>query len=52
VGSEMCIRDRAADLIPNLTNIAVAPDRQAPAPQAPVLDLTDALELDPQEIMP
>ena len=42
----------AADLIPNLTNIAVAPDRQAPAPQAPVLDLTDALELDPQEIMP
>jgi len=42
----------AADLIPNLTNIAVAPDRQAPAPQAPVLDLTDALELDPKEIMP
>ncbi len=44
----------AADLIPNLTNIAVAPDRQAPAPQepAPVLDLTEALELDPQEIMP
>ncbi len=44
----------AADLIPNLTNIAVAPDRQAPAPQepAPVLDLTEALELDPLEIMP
>mgnify|MGYP001291983784 FL=1 len=45
----------AADLIPNLTNIAVAaPDRQAPASQepAPVLDLTEALELDPQEIMP
>ncbi len=44
----------AVDLIPNLTNIAVAPDRQAPAPQepAPVLDLTEALELDPQEIMP
>nr|WP_313015554.1 conjugal transfer protein TrbE [Brucella intermedia] len=42
----------AADLIPNLTNIAVAPDRHSPAPQAPVLDLTDALELDPQEIMP
>ena len=39
----------AADLIPNLTNIAVAPDQQAPAP---FLDLTDALELDPQEIMP
>ncbi|MET3662009.1 conjugal transfer protein TrbE [Aquamicrobium ahrensii] len=44
----------AADLIPNLTNFAVAPDRQTPAPQepAPVLDLTEALELDPQEIMP
>lgn len=44
----------AADLIPNLTNIAVAPAPQTPAPQepAPVLDLTEALELDPQEIMP
>ncbi|MET3791082.1 conjugal transfer protein TrbE [Aquamicrobium terrae] len=44
----------AANLIPNLTNIAVAPDRQATAPQepAPVLDLAEALELDPQEIMP
>ena len=44
----------AADLIPTLTNIAVAPDLQAPAPQspAPALDLTDALQLDPEEIMP
>ncbi|EKF40817.1 conjugal transfer ATPase TrbE [Nitratireductor indicus C115] len=44
----------AADLIPNLTNIAVALAPQTPAPQAPapVLDLTEALEFDPQEIMP
>ena len=39
----------AADLIPNLTNIAVAPEPKAPAS---VLDLTDALQLDPEEIMP
>ncbi|CAH1666705.1 MULTISPECIES: conjugal transfer protein TrbE [Alphaproteobacteria] len=41
----------AADLIPNLTNIAVAPEPQAPAP-AHTLDLTDFVQLDPEEIMP
>jgi type IV secretion system protein VirB4 len=43
----------AADLIPNLTNIAAAPESLAPeAALATALDLTDALELDPEEIMP
>ncbi|MCO5158266.1 MAG: conjugal transfer protein TrbE [Aquamicrobium sp.] len=43
----------AADLIPNLTNIATAPEPLAPAAAlAATLDLTDALELDPEEIMP
>ena len=43
----------AADLIPNLTNIAAAADPLAPeAALAAALDLTDALELDPEEIMP
>jgi type IV secretion system protein VirB4 len=43
----------AADLIPNLTNIAAAPEPLAPpAALAAALDLTDALELDPEEIMP
>lgn len=39
----------AADLIPNLTNIAVAPEPQTPAPAA---DFTDSIQLDPEEIMP
>jgi type IV secretion system protein VirB4 len=43
----------AADLIPNLTNIAAAAEPLAPdAALAAALDLTDALELDPEEIMP
>ena len=43
----------AADLIPNLTNIAAAPEPLAPeAVLAAALDLTDALELDPEEIIP
>ncbi|WGG60837.1 conjugal transfer protein TrbE [Brucella intermedia] len=43
----------AADLIPNLTNIAAAAEPLAPgAVLAAALDLTDALELDPEEIMP
>lgn len=43
----------AADLIPNLTNIAAASEPMAPeAALAAALDLTDALELDPEEIMP
>lgn len=43
----------AADLIPNLTNIAAAAAPFAPeAALATALDLTDALELDPEEIMP
>ena len=43
----------AADLIPNLTNIAAATEPVAPdAALAAALDLTDALELDPEEIMP
>ncbi|MFC5384483.1 conjugal transfer protein TrbE [Aquamicrobium segne] len=43
----------AADLIPNLTNIAAAPESLVPeAALAAALDLTDALELDPEEIMP
>ncbi len=41
----------AADLIPNLTNIAVVPEPQAPAP-AHTLDLTDFVQLDPEEIIP
>ncbi|MEN3142842.1 conjugal transfer protein TrbE [Ochrobactrum sp. WV_118_8] len=43
----------AADLIPNLTNITAAAEPLAPgAVLAAALDLTDALELDPEEIMP
>ncbi|MGB3831493.1 MAG: conjugal transfer protein TrbE [Mesorhizobium sp.] len=46
----------AADLIPNLTNIAVAAEPPAPEPPAPApahtLDLTDFVQLDPQEIIP
>ncbi len=44
----------AADLIPDLTNITVAPDLNAPAPPAPspIPDLTETFELDPKEIMP
>ncbi|WP_122522860.1 conjugal transfer protein TrbE [Pannonibacter phragmitetus] len=41
----------AADLIPNLTNIAVAPEPPASAP-AHTLDNTDFVQLDPEEIMP
>src|SRR5690606_5987877 len=39
----------AADLIPNLTNIAAAAQ---PLATEVALDLTDALELDPEEIIP
>jgi type IV secretion system protein VirB4 len=43
----------AADLIPNLTNLTAAAEPLAPgAVLAAALDLTDALELDPEEIMP
>ncbi len=46
----------AADLIPNLTNIAVAPEPPAPESPAPApahtLDITDFVQLDPEEIMP
>lgn len=39
----------AADLIPNLTNIAVTPE---PPPPVPTADFTDSIQLDPEEIMP
>ena len=41
----------AADLIPNLTNIAVVPEPQV-QPPAQASDLTDSVQLVPEEIMP
>ncbi|MGI6855047.1 conjugal transfer protein TrbE [Mesorhizobium sp. 1B3] len=41
--------DWAADLIPTLTNLEPASEPQAPAP---VEDLTDPVQLDPEEIIP
>ena len=45
----VCGVEWAADLIPNLTNIAITPELQPPLPPT---DITEPVQLDPEEIIP